>query len=181
VTHAKDWQDRAAFRMPHVRNRVARLWLGPREGGLHIAMPREQILEMAHRYGTTAGRRFVERFCGDGRTETAAWREQRWVRLQVLLNGVRERLLGLSAAAAYASHCVPMGEQIDAALKEAPLRSRGGSKDSPAETGKLKPAQAESLHDLLAELGHLEQRFREAPLQSYEPKPEPELRLRPPL
>jgi predicted acylesterase/phospholipase RssA len=181
VTHAKDWHDRTSFRMPHVRNRVARLWLGPREGGLHIAMPRAQILQMAHRYGTTAGRLFVERFCGDGRTETPAWREQRWVRLQVLLKGIRERIEGLSASAAYASHCVPMREQIDAAVRQPPLRSSGGASDSRAVTGQLSQEQADSIHELLAELRRLEQRFREAEPQPYEPMPEPELRLRSPL
>lgn len=181
VTHAKDWHDRTGFRMPHVRNRVTRLLLGPREGGLHIAMPRRQILEMAHRYGTSAGRLLVERFCGDGCTETAAWREQRWVRLQVLLKGLRERLDGLSTSAAYASHSVPMGEQIDAAVGTDPLRSRGAAKYCAAVTGRLQPDEAKSLHDLLAELGRLEQHFRESPDQAYEAVPEPEMRLCPPL
>ena len=49
---AIEWRDRTSFRLPHVRNRVARLMLRKGEGGLNIGMQRKQILQMAHRYGT---------------------------------------------------------------------------------------------------------------------------------
>ena len=135
--------------MPHVRNRVARLWLHDKEGGLHIGMPRAQILNMAHRYGTTAGRLFVEQFRGDGNGETPAWREQRWIRLQLLVSGLRERLGGLSTAVAYESHCVPTREEIDEAKCVPPLRDDGA-------TGTLSNAQADSLNHILDELIRVE-------------------------
>ena len=62
ATSAVDWRDRTSLRLPHVRNRVARLRLEPWEGGLHIGMSRPQILDMAHRYGTTTGQLFVRRY-----------------------------------------------------------------------------------------------------------------------
>ena len=171
---AKDWHDRTSFRMPHVRNRVARLWLHDKEGGLHIGMPRAQILNMAHRYGTTAGRLFVERFRGDGNGETPAWREQRWIRLQLLVSGLRERLAGLSTAVAYESHCVPTREEINEAKCFPPLRDHGA-------TGKLSSAQADSLSHILDELIRVEGLLQTAEPQAYKAKPEPELRLRAPL
>jgi predicted acylesterase/phospholipase RssA len=171
---AKDWRDRSSFRLPHVRTRVIRLYLRKGEGGMHIGMPRAQILDMAHRYGTTVGRAFVERYCGDGRKEKPAWREQRWVRLQLLLSSVRERLNGFASCVAHASHCMPIRQAIHEACDTPPLR-----KARPERT--LSPQQAQSLHQLLSEFEKLESVLRASPLQDYEPQPEPELRLRAPL
>jgi len=174
ATTATDWRDRTSFRLPHVRNRVARLWLRAGEGGLHIGMPRRQILEMAHRYGTLAGRLFVDQFCSDDGREKAAWREQRWVRLQLLISSLRERLSGLSASAAYAAFSVPLPRAIRAAAALGPVRDHGDG-------GKLDDAQAASLQELLAELVRLEGLMKAAVPQPYKPRPEPELRLRAPL
>ncbi len=176
VMSAKDWRDRTSMRLPHVRNRVARMWLQPGEGGLHIAMPREQILQMAHRYGTRAGQLFVERY-GDKQGEVSqAWREQRWVRLQMLIDGLRERLTGLAVDTAWPGHTVPMDDAIAQAIqsKTNPVVQRG---DDQA----LDPASIASLPDLLRELEALETVLRQSDLQPSKLKPHPELRLRSPL
>lgn len=174
LTGGLDWRDRMSFRLPHVRNRVARLLLRPGEGGLNIAMPRRKILEMAHNYGTRAGRLFVERFADVNGQPSQAWREQRWVRMELLFNGLHERLAGLRASAEWARHAVPMAQAIQAARHEPPIRER------PKREG-LSAAQAESLQRLLTALQELEVQFGAAEHQPFKPVPEPELRLRAPL
>ena len=173
-SNALDWRDRTSFRLPHVRNRVARLLLRRGEGGLNIGMPRPQILLMARRYGTAAGRLFVKRFAEHKGVESPAWREQRWVRMHVLINGLRERLDGVSASAAYAAHSQPLQKAIKLATREAPLRERERSP-------KLSEPQADSLSELVEELKRLERLLQGAEPQAYKPTPEPELRLRAPL
>ena len=173
---AFNWQDRTSFRLPHVRNRVARLWLEGGEGGLHIGMSRQQILFMAHRYGSNAGNQFVERFKDQGGQAAPAWSEQRWVRLQLLIDGLRERLLGLTASADWSAHTVPLKRALATATatKQTPIRERGKHKA-------VTPDQSESLATLLTELERLEDLLREAEPQSFVPLPKPELRLRAPL
>ena len=171
ATSAVDWHDRTGFRLPHVRNRVARLLLKPGEGGLNIGMSRTQILQMAHRYGTSAGQLFVQRFAEEDGQSSQAWREQRWVRLVVLINGLRERLAGLSTAADWAAHTVPMVDAIRQAVAVGPIRDRG-------DRNALTPPQEVSLEALLGELERLEVVLRDAEQQPFRPMPEPELRLR---
>lgn len=174
---AKDWQDRSAMRLPTARNRVARLALRPGEGELHIGMPRKRILRMARRYGTASGKLFVERYTdAPGERASPAWREQRWVRLQALLVGLRGWLKGAASAAASEAHTVAMREAIDDARHGPPLR---GDDDGARE---LSHGEAEQLQALLASIEQLEERFRvnDAP-QPYKPMPAPELRLRTPV
>lgn len=169
-----DWHDRTSFRLPHVRNRVARLRLERGQGGLHIGMSRKQILAMAHRYGTAAGKLFVARFSQPEGCVSPAWREQRWVRLVLLINGMRDRLAGLNASAEWSAHAVPMSQ----ALVEA--RDKGPIRDS-AHGDHLEPAAADSLAKLLAELQHLEASLLAEKPPDFRPIPVPELRLRAPL
>jgi predicted acylesterase/phospholipase RssA len=172
---AVDWRDRTSFRLPHVRNRVARLFLRRGEGGLNIGMGRRQILLMAHRYGTAAGRLFVERFAprADGQPR-AAWNEQRWVHLQLLIRGLRERLDGVAASASAGVHNVPMHAAVQRAVGKEPIRDT-------AQDHRIARDQADSLDELLAELQRLEDLLRDAKRPAYQPVPEPELRLRAPL
>jgi predicted acylesterase/phospholipase RssA len=176
VTSATDWRDRTSFRQPHVRNRVARLLLLPNEGGLHIGMPRRQILEMAYRYGTTTGRKFVERFKEqDDGQPSRAWSEQRWVRFNVLVNGMREALDGLSAGAASSCHAEPLQTAIGAAEHPpGPVADAGNCH-------RIGAGQGRKLTDLLRELDQLERRLLTLQPPAFRSPPDPELRLRPPL
>lgn len=174
LTGALNWQDRTNMRLPHVRNRVARLWLERGEGGLHIGMSRAQILDMAHRYGTATGQLFVERFKERHGHASGAWREQRWVRLTLLINGLQERLEGLKASAEWAAGTVPLARAIGRAEMAGPIRRRRGG-------SKLDEEQGQSLAAALAELEQLEESLGKIKPQSYRPVPAPELRLRAPL
>lgn len=172
---ATDWRDRTNFRLPHVRNRVVRMLLLPGEGGLHIGMPREQILRMAHDYGTAAGRAFVERYAADaGDPPKPAWTEQRWLRFKLMLDGLRERLSGLSTSAAGNAYTPSLQEAIvSARLGQGPLRDRDARY-------RIDRAQAEALDRALDALGDLEDVLG-ATAGSCEVLPQPELRLRAPL
>lgn len=170
-----DWRDRTSFRLPHVRNRVARLRLRSGEGGLNIAMPREKILEMAHRYGTRAGRLFVRRFADVEGQPSQAWREQRWVRMELLFNSLKERLAGLRTSAEWAAHTMPMSDAIRRAVDEDPIQVREGKEKLVAQR------HADSLQRLLRALEDLELQLGAAEEQPFKPVPEPELRLRAPL
>lgn len=174
ATSAVNWNDRTSLRLPHVRNRVARLRLERGQGGLHIGMSPEQILVMAHRYGTTAGKLVVQRFADRYGHVTPAWREQRWVRLVLLINGLRERLAGLKASAEWAAHTVPMTRAITRATRTGPIRERHT-------WNRLDDKQAQSLMTLLKEVERLEDVLQAAEPQKFKPIPEPELRLRAPL
>ena len=174
ITSATDWRDRTNFRLPHIRNRVARLLLLPGEGGLHIGMPRDQILSMAHRYGTKAGQLFVKRFAEDHGQPAPAWEEQRWIRFNLLVNGLRQRLDGMTTSAAWSTHAVPLKQAIDAATQEpGPVRYR-------RETRVIKPHQAQALARLLCDLERLESTLQLTE-KVFDSPPEPELRLTAPL
>ncbi len=178
ATDATDWHDRTSFRLPHVRNRVARLMLQPNEGGLNIGMPREQILDMAGRYGTQAGQLFVKRYADADGGASPAWREQRWVRLVLLINVLRERLAGLTASAEWSAHTAPMSE----AIAEAKIGSRGqGPIRDHGNSNQLNGEEARTLRMLLDELERLGGLLQAAPLPRFKPVPAPELRLRAPL
>ena len=170
---AVDWRDRTGLRLPHVRNRVARLKLGEGEGGLNIGMPRKQILEMAYRYGTLAGQTFAQEYVAPpGAGPAPVWTEHRWVRMELLVAGLRERLRALSNSNAWAAHTEPMNQAFAQASTTSPVR--GGKKP-------LSTAQADSLRTLLGELELLGEQLDLAPAQSIKLVPEPELRLRAPL
>ena len=172
---AIEWRDRTSLRLPHVRNRVVQLRLRRGEGGLNIGMPRQQILQMAHRYGTKTGLYFVERFADRDGQASRAWREQRWMRMVMLIRGLRERLTNLRESLEWTAACtVPMDEAIGQAQQDQPLSDR---ERSPT----LKPWEADGMRKILVEIERLERTLRESKPEAYEPIPEPELRFRAPL
>lgn len=173
---AKDWQDRSVMRMPHVRNRVARLALEPGEGELNIAMSRAQILNMAHTYGTAAGKRLARKFATPvGARPSRAWTQQRMVRVQTLLHGLRGLLRGVSAATECSAHTIP----VRTAIKAAAATDRANRLPG---TEQLTAAQSEALMATLNAVCRLEAAFEaeRVPLRE-RLRPEPELRTQPPL
>ena len=180
---AKDWKDRYGLRMPQVRNRVARLYLRRGEGELNIAMSGRSILEMAHRYGSEAGRQFVERFLADSAADAPAqhWRDHLSIRFRLLLFTLEERLIGLTSEAAGGPHSMSIDELIDAdrllVLSEEEQRQLGEE-----EARKVVGARKELLHQLLQALRELELTFatQTVPLP-YQPSPTPALRMRTPV
>ena len=170
---AADWRDRTSFRMPHVRNRVVRLMLRPDEGGLHIGMPRAQILDLAHRYGTASGQAFVERFVDQDGQPSRAWLEQRWVRFNMLVNGLRELLAGVSTAAVWSNRSEPLAHAVKQAMRQGPVANHD-------QRHAIKRPQADALLKVLHAIEQLESDLSAAP-EAFSSQPAPELRLRPPL
>jgi hypothetical protein len=173
---AKDWGDYTRLRMPHVRNRVARLALFGGEGGLNIAMSRRALLEMAAEYGTRAGQAFVSRYGQqpDGQPGPQ-WSEQRWVRVQTLVKGLRELIRDIPGAQAESAYTRPLDELI--------ARARGSAAGTLAEgTGPASPQEAGDYTQVLEQLAKLDACLaQEMAGPPYDSEPPLELRLRPTL
>lgn len=165
---AKDWRDHTALRMPHVRHRVARIGLLRGEGELNIGMPAAMLLHMASDYGTRAGRMLRETYAPMPGTAapTPAWREHLRVRLEVLLDGLHDLLRTIDPAAAGRGHT----PSLDALLADL-------EQHEPA----LTPTQSAELRALVGRLIRLETSLGARAPSPRRPRPQPELRLRPPL
>jgi hypothetical protein len=174
VDTARSWHHRVEMMQPHVRTRVARLRLRSDEGDLNIVMPREKILGMAHEYGTEAGRRLARQFVGVAGATADAWGQHRWVRLQLLVEGLRELLQGLGSSAAGAPLSVPMAQALRDALARHPLDDG----DPP-----LTPQQVQAIRTGLEALEAAEQALGrlDAVARRDLPAPMPTLRPRPPI
>lgn len=87
VGSMQNWIDNTNARMPGVRDRVVRIRLKDNEGGLNLDMPPSVLTEVARR-GKQAAELLIERFA----QSESGWKDQRWVRLRVLLNTLRPKL-----------------------------------------------------------------------------------------
>jgi predicted acylesterase/phospholipase RssA len=174
---ATNWNDNASARMPGVRDRVVRLFLGKAQSGLDLRLGASRIMQLSREYGLPGAAALVRRFIGHTDTEPAeGWREHRWIRFNTLLVALRERVDALEAAAERARYSTPLSRQILEATRHRPLAGNdpGG--------GELSNPQAEDLENLLEALEALESGFANAVnRQPYVPKPTPNLRIRPPL
>lgn len=171
---ATDWQDRTTMRLPHMRNRVARLCLHDHEGGLHIAMSRRQILDMAATYGTPAGRQMVDRFASEADHCPSHWSQHRWVRLQVLVASLHDMVSDLRSRVAWEAHSPALREIVEAAVDGKPLL---GSRPQ----RKVDEQHAAALLAVLDSLAQLQRQLAETQPQPFDGRPAPELRLRAPL
>jgi deferrochelatase/peroxidase EfeB/predicted acylesterase/phospholipase RssA len=166
------WNDMNAMRMPGVRDRVVRVYLGPDEGGVNIKMPPGDIMRLANDYGRAAAQAFIDKFA---QPDSRGWEEHRWVRLNRLLIALRDQIGGFASAAGLRRYARPLDECVQAAVRDAPLR--GGD----AGPQKLSAQQADELQQLLAALRALEQAFEAAgDHQPYRSFPRPALRVRHP-
>jgi len=71
--------DNMEARSPGFRDRIARIYLAPDEGGLNLTMPPDLVDRLGNR-GVAAGQKIVDRFVNQG-----GWENHRWVRLRLLL------------------------------------------------------------------------------------------------
>ncbi len=169
----QNWNDNALSRMPGVRDRVVRIRLNEQEGGMNLNMDKDLIVDVAAR-GRDAARELVKRYvAGTDGAAVPGWEEQRWVRLNVFLRMLEKRLpvveRGLQPGVGFAPDFPSIFEQA----AQSPPAGR-----SHALTASER-ATLEELVSLLtgfsAEVGRLSRSY------SFEPVPEPELRVRPPL
>ena len=179
VLTAKDWNDRVSGRLPQVRNRVIRLALRDGEGQLNLAMPRETILRMAHKYGTEAGCELVKAYAPDEAGTKRAWREHVYIRSLIELRALHRHLRGYTQSVNVSGSTEPLGKLLD---KVPPLAAaHPGTTDS--HNPKLTDEQHRAIERAVRAVQTLEAELAacEPQLGPYEPLPEPELRLRPPV
>lgn len=98
----RNWQDRLTARSPGVRDRIVRIRLLKDEGGLNLAMSRDQIAAVAKK-GEKAGDELLARYCGIGKPLLPLQHpmdldNHRWVRLRALIGALERDAPGLHAA-----------------------------------------------------------------------------------
>jgi hypothetical protein len=97
-----------------------------------------------------------------------------------LINGLRERLNGLTADAAWSAHTMPLRQAIDAATAPGGPIRHTGPPAAGASGLALGETQRQDLRALLDEIERMERSFA-GTTSVLDVSPEPELRLRAPL
>ncbi|MDP4301073.1 patatin-like phospholipase domain-containing protein [Leptothrix discophora] len=147
---ARRWQDYTLSRMPGVRERVARVTLAQGEGELDLRMRGADIERLGQTYGRCAADLLLDAYLSRADAQPSpAWSEHRWVRWNLLAEGLRARLAGLTQAAEDAPCSTPLSSQIDAATTTCPLRGGLGERpdpDAPGSTGRPEQRPPWSAH-----------------------------------
>ena len=157
----QNWNDNTLARSAGVRDRVVRLRLKPKEGGLNLDMRPPLISAIATR-GQEAAESLSRRFLpakssppqqqgpvrvnllpGANGGPWQGWDFQRWVRLDVLIKTLGDKAPGLVHAL---SSETPYALSYDALLK------KGQSQAPPGHAAPLSEAEAQGLADLLKAL-----------------------------
>ena len=169
------WNDMTMMRMPGVRDRVVRLFLGKGEGGVNIKMSTAEILKLRDDYGKKAADAFLQKFVNSD----VGWDEHRWVRMNSILVALRPRLIGITDSIVWDRHAVPMPEAITRARRTAPLRETDVSNAPPPPPLTLE--QETQLVQLIEAVSRLEEAVRTAGNHNpYRPLPRPNVRVRHP-
>ena len=174
VSTMMHWHDVSLAGQPGFRERVVQVGLPEGIGGLNIFMNRGQIDYLAS-LGEQAARVLIRRYAEPDQPGGVArgWREHRWVRLNLLRDGLRESLAGLGAAANHARHTLPLSRQVAEATEQPALTSAG----RPA----LLPSDAAALQAALSALTSLESALGQAPAEpTFDLHPRPVLRVQRP-
>lgn len=82
---AKDWQDQLLSTMPGQRERIARVFLSPDEGGLNLTMPKKRSAALMQ-YGLTVGQKFA--------SGALDFDEHRWRRSLVAYDQLEQAVVG---------------------------------------------------------------------------------------
>jgi predicted acylesterase/phospholipase RssA len=155
----QNWADSVQITMPGFRDRVVEVRHYDDEGGMNLQMPPEKIALLAER-GNEAGRNIVD---GDAETKPFDFTQHRWMRYRNAMASMDDLLSGM--------HSVWPAER--AFLDSIP---RDHNSFAPASRARDRQATEKvmRLADDLAALGHPATTGRV-------PKPQPDLRLTPPL
>jgi hypothetical protein len=174
VTTMQNWNDNALSRMPGVRDRIVRLRFNNDEGGFNLNMRSDIIGTIAER-GREAAVELIKRYVplAAGAPPAAGWDQQRWIRRDVLLRALNERMRGLAQA---------LGEDIPHASSYQELTARAQQQAPPCHAEPLTSEEAHALDALTDALRKVAGAFgTDAAHYTNAPFPEPELRVRPPL
>jgi len=166
----QNWADNTQMRLPGYRDRIAHIALGPKEGGLNLAMQRDLILALSKR-GAMAGKELAARFTpGSGRKLN--WENHRWVRLRSML-AILEEVFGKIAPKLDPDALPPQpGDPpyTDLIAKQDPVSYKWSG-----------PPQHTQAMQAIAELRQISAAWTAAGerMSAGAPKPMPELRARP--
>ncbi|MCI1279132.1 MAG: patatin-like phospholipase family protein [Nitrospira sp.] len=174
VSTMQNWNDNSLARMPGVRDRVARVRLNAKEGGMNLNMEARLIKNIAER-GVQATKELLQRFAPSSNGEQAeGWNEHRFVRLHVLLTMLEARSPGLvSALSPTCGHATDFLTLLNEMMN---------AKRPPGYENAMTKEQCQELHSLIKTLQDLAG-YMVASKQSifFKPIPKPELRVRPSL
>jgi predicted acylesterase/phospholipase RssA len=167
----QNWNDNTQARSAGVRDRVVRVRLSKKEGGMNLNMDPDVIKQVALRGGQAADE-LIARYLEPPppKVDWDGWSQQRWARLDVLVYSLDQKLPGLLRALGDdVPHAKSYDELIDEAMAKAP----------PGHEQQLDNGQRTSLKNLLNSLKEVARAFDSSgPGYPVEPLPEPELRAR---
>jgi len=177
----QNWNDNSLARMPGVRDRVARVRLNEKEGGMNLNMEARLIKNIADR-GVDATRELLERFAMPSHGGQAdGWDEHRFVRLHVLLKMLAARSPGVVGALSPAcGHATDFSALLDKMMHA--TYKDGRPKPPPGYEEPMTKEQRQELEAFVKALQGLAA-YLVSPDQQipFKPIPNPELRVRPPL
>jgi len=180
VQTMQNWNDNSLSRMPGVRDRIARVRLKKKEGGLNLNMSRATLNAVSKR-GEVAAAQLLKRFDSalPADVPAAGWDEQRFVRFSVLLNMIEARIFDI--ANALDPDC-PYATDFETLIARATLEPTacGPAPPAPGYEYPLTPEPADALCRALAAL-RVFAASRQGIRSGFKPIPKPELRVRPPL
>lgn len=182
VSTMQNWNDNSLARMPGVRDRVARVRLNDKEGGMNLNMEAHLIKTIADR-GVQSTQELVQRFAiaPTGAAQPEGWDEHRFVRLHVLLKMIIARSPGLASALdATCRHATDFPKLLDNAMNA--TYENGMLKLPPGYETPMTKEQHEELNTFVRQLKTLADFMANQPQPiPFRPIPRPELRVRPPL
>ena len=171
----QNWNDNSLARMPGVRDRVARVKLEKHEGGLNLNMQHADIIAVANRGAAACGelrKRFAPTNNGG---QVTGWDNHRFVRLNVLLKMLAARSPGVLAATSAECHHVT---EFCTLIKQ----MRRQSQPPPGYKNPMTADEEKALELFIKSLEALAKvMIDQGRAISFQPIPNPELRVRPPL
>ena len=167
---ARNWMDNLQTMVPGYRDRIAHIYLTKDEGGLNLNMPEQAVNNIAA-YGVQSADKLIDHFIhgtDNGSPTVMTWDNHRWIRCRSTL-ALLEAFLGNFHDSLH--HPEPGDRSYDQLVKR-------GAKDPPTSYPLTEPQRecasqvVELLDDAAAELTACE-------LETGQPRPVPELRIRP--
>jgi len=165
---AQNWHDNAFLRLPGFRDRVAEVWLKPKEGGLNLNMKEKTILRLID-LGDEAGKQLAHRYATLESTNEMSWNGHKWTRFR---SGVE----GLTSAMGEFSKSLG-----DAEFDESDLAAFFASNDAPPCFKFKTDAQREEARRLTIKLYELSQELERLKAFSDGPLPPTEFGSRAPI
>lgn len=173
VSTMQNWNDNTLSRMPGVRDRVVRIRLNKEEGGMNLNMEHEIIRKVAKR-GKEAADMLIARFAPGtaGGPPAAGWDEQRWIRFGVSLAMLHKRFAGAHLA---------LDGVNGHATQYMDLIRQGLTKQLPGEKSVLTAGQVDALLKVVEAMRSFNDELTTSAPYSFDPVPQPDLKVRPSL